>query len=54
MPVLESGEAKSDILKGSWQDRACKCADDEKHALWEPGSTEPNILNDQPNSSNAL
>ncbi len=49
MPVLENGEAKADILKGSWQDRACKCADDEKHASGEPGSTEPNILKEQSN-----
>ncbi len=50
MPMLENGEAKADILRGSWQDQACKCADDEKHASWEPRSTELNSLKEQSNS----
>lgn len=31
MRLQANGEAKADILKENWQDRACKCADDEKH-----------------------
>lgn len=54
MPVLENREAKADILKGSWQDQACKCAENEKHAPWEPGPTELNILKKQSNSHDEL
>lgn len=43
-------EAKADILKGSWQDWGCNCADDEKHVPWENGSAELNILKEQTTS----
>ncbi|AWP12782.1 Hypothetical protein SMAX5B_018169 [Scophthalmus maximus] len=45
------GEAKADILQGSWQGWDCKSADDEKHAPREPASTEQNILKKQSNRS---
>lgn len=33
---MAHSEAKTDILKGSWQDLDHKCANDEKHAPREP------------------
>lgn len=48
------GEAKADILQGSWQGWDCKSADDEKHAPREPASTEQNILKKQSNRSSKV
>lgn len=35
---MVNSEAKTDILKGSWQDLDHKCANDEKHAPREPSN----------------
>lgn len=44
-------EANAYILKGSWQDQACKCADEKKTmSHWKHGSTELHVLKGQYNS----
>lgn len=51
MRLQANGEAKADILKENWQDRACKCADDEKHV---PLGAWFYRAEEQSNSSNEL